>query len=40
MDTISLIIRFLERLRRNGEATVKIDSLIALLEELRDGAKH
>ena len=40
MDTISLIIRFLERLQRNGDETIRIDGLIALMEELRDGAKH
>ena len=40
MDIICLIIRFLERLQRNGDETIRIDSLIALMEELRDGAKH
>ena len=40
MATINLIIRFLERLQRKGEVTIRIDGLIALMEELRDGAKH
>lgn len=40
MITINFVIRFLERLQRNGDETIRIDSLIALLEELRDGAKH
>lgn len=37
MATINLVIRFLERLQRKGEVTIRIDSLIALLEELKDG---
>ena len=36
MATINLIIRFLERLQRKGEVTIRIDSLIALLEELKN----
>lgn len=38
MDTIKLdlIIRFLERLHKKGEQTIRIDSLIDLLTEIRD----
>ena len=38
MATINFVIRFLERLQRNGDETIRIDSLIALLKELKDGA--
>ena len=34
MDTINFVIRFLERLQRNGDEIIRIDSLIALLKEL------
>ena len=34
MASISFLIRFLERLKRNGDETIRIDSLIALLKEL------
>lgn len=34
MATINLVIRFLERLQRKGDETIRIDSLIALLREL------